>query len=168
LGAAAVPGTFFVVGRRIDRVTTPLLERAVTEGHRVQNHTMNHLHLRLQRPEVVTAELANCQTRVQRATGVSPTAFRPPYGSVSAAIVARAAALGMETVMWNACPVHMIESTAKIKADISWQAAGVAHRHQGLNLLLHDGSGSRQAMVAALAWIIGHLRAEGWEFVVLS
>ena len=39
-------GTFFLIGKKINNTTIPVLERAVEEGHELGNHSMNHLKMK--------------------------------------------------------------------------------------------------------------------------
>src|SRR5712672_3200697 len=73
---------------------------------------------------------------IQRATGVSPTLFRPPYGAINATVRETAEQLGLRPVLWS------VDS-------LDWERPGVTtlvsnvlkNARSGSSVLMHDGGG---------------------------
>lgn len=162
-----VPGTFFVICRLIER-SQGVMSRMSSSGHSVQNHTMNHPYLVRVKSDKVTAELSSCSNAIEAATDKRPSAYRPPYGSHNERVDAIASSLGLKRVMWNStAPIE--ETRAKeITRRILGQIRSAEGDRRGLVILLHDGSGSRAAQVAALGTIIQRLKSGGWQFVKIG
>ena len=81
LADKGVHATFFVIGDYVNASTAPLLEAMSAAGHSVQNHTRSHPHLAPLSDVQIVEQLATTSDRVEQATGVRPSCFRPPYGS---------------------------------------------------------------------------------------
>src|SRR5215213_208214 len=98
--------TFFVVGR--SAATRPgLVRRAYAAGHGVGNHTWSHRRLTGLRGRSLTAEVGATSAVIGRATGARPRCLRPPYGTVDAASVYQARALGLRLTMWGVDPYDL-------------------------------------------------------------
>jgi len=162
-----IPGTFFVICRLISK-NQSVVSRIAADGHSVQNHTMNHPYLARIKNDKVTAELSSCSSAIEMATGQKPTTFRPPYGSHNDRVNAIAAALGLQRVMWNATAPIDETNPKEIARRILGQIRSAEEDRRGLVILLHDGSGSRAAQVAALGPIIQRLKSSGWQFVKIG
>jgi peptidoglycan-N-acetylglucosamine deacetylase len=97
VGATA---TFFVVGERVER--GPELTREIlARGHELGIHGMEHRrHDRLD-PDEGRREVADCAAAIERAGGVRPDRYRPPYGAASPQLAAICAELELELDYWS-------------------------------------------------------------------
>ena len=75
-----VKATFFIVGRKLNELTLPVLQRALKEGHELANHSFNHVHMPELSEEKIVKEYTDCQTLIRDALGVDMYYFRPPFG----------------------------------------------------------------------------------------
>jgi peptidoglycan/xylan/chitin deacetylase (PgdA/CDA1 family) len=81
-----VHATFFVIGKYIEgesaraRVARRVLQKIVSAGHLVGNHSYSHANLALLSPWEVTQEIDRSAEAIERVTGNKPILFRPPYG----------------------------------------------------------------------------------------
>jgi peptidoglycan/xylan/chitin deacetylase (PgdA/CDA1 family) len=148
-----VHATFYVIGRNIGgHVGT--LQRIHNEGHRLGNHSFSHTDLsRLSRAGILQ-ELVSTQAAIQQASGVTPTAFRPPYGTQNQTVREVAGSLGLSVDLWSVDPED-------------WAAPGTGVIVQ--RVLSHDRAGSiillhilHQQTVDALPSIIEGIRAQGY------
>ena len=162
-----VPATFFVNCARFKNAGMASV-RASLDGHSIQNHTMNHAWLTDLSNKQIVDELAPCSSMISYFTHKPTTLFRPPYGSTSNRVEMIGAYLGMRSTMWNVAPSKMIFVTPTMVAGVSKQISRLATKGVGIVILLHDGSGSRAATVAALPELIGYLRSLKFEFVKLG
>ncbi|MCW3054370.1 MAG: oligosaccharide deacetylase, partial [Chthonomonadales bacterium] len=150
--------TFFVVGVHIPG-HEKLLQRMIAEGHVVGNHTYSH-------PTNVSAvrarlEISRTEALIVKATGQTPTCFRPPYGKTNTALVAQAKQHGYGVFLWTIDPGDTRGNGTRslIRGVLSAPECGDI-------LLLHDGIG-HQASVDAVEPILEALSAKGWQFVTL-
>jgi peptidoglycan/xylan/chitin deacetylase (PgdA/CDA1 family) len=153
--------TFFVVGR--SAATWPgLVRRAYAAGHGVGNHTWSHRRLTGLRGRSLTAEVGATSAVIGRATGARPRCLRPPYGTVDAASVYQARALGLRLTMWDVDPYDWRRPGAGVIAGRVLSRVG-----SGDVVLLHDGGGDRSQTVAALHQVLASLSARGFRFRAL-
>ena len=153
--------TFFVVGR--SAATWPgLVRRAYAAGHGVGNHTWSHRRLTGLRGRSLTAEVGATSAVIGRATGARPRCLRPPYGTVDAASVYQARALGLRLTMWDVDPYDWRRPGAGVIAGRVLSRVG-----SGDVVLLHDGGGDRSQTVAALQQVLASLSARGFRFRAL-
>src|SRR5215204_3190035 len=77
-----VKGTFFVIGARAEQ-HPELIDRIVSEGHTLGNHTYYHRDLTKLPPALMVKELRDAQAAVDQALGNHSrmTLFRPPCGA---------------------------------------------------------------------------------------
>jgi peptidoglycan-N-acetylglucosamine deacetylase len=150
--------TFFVVGTEVQRYPH-LVRRALAEGHRVENHTMNHRRLDLLSASGVRDELLGCDRAIRAAGGPPTTCFRPPYGARSTTVLQVAADLGLRMLWWTVDPGdHSRPGTSVIVSRV------LSAVRPGSVILLHDGGGNRSQTVAALDTILPELRRRGYGF----
>jgi peptidoglycan/xylan/chitin deacetylase (PgdA/CDA1 family) len=154
LGQWQATATFYVIGE-LAQARPDLLRRAVSEGHRVGNHTWSHPDLTGLPPDAVRHELRRTSAVITEATGEPPATWRPPFGEHDAAVDAEADALGMELVMWG-------EGTD----SLDWQGGSpqavaervVGNAEPGSIVLLHD---THQNTLDALPLLLEGLHAKG-------
>jgi peptidoglycan-N-acetylglucosamine deacetylase len=103
LGALAkenARATFFLVGEQVDR--HPAVAREIVDaGHEVALHCYRHTLLLRRRTSAVAADLDRALDSIGRATGQSPTLYRPPYGVLSSGALKLARRRGYRTMLWS-------------------------------------------------------------------
>lgn len=93
--------TFFVVGTRVNS-NPAVARRIVAGGHGIGNHTYSHLRLTTLTDASVLSQLGRASAAITNATGVVPTCYRPPYGSVNARVHSLAVQAGLPNAGWTA------------------------------------------------------------------
>jgi peptidoglycan/xylan/chitin deacetylase (PgdA/CDA1 family) len=165
LGAAGVPGTFFLIGERAARAPE-LVRRMVTEGHEVGNHSWSHRSLWLCGPRATADEIRRAHDHLAHLTGAAPRHFRPPWGMVNAAMFPVLRRLGERCVFWS------IQPEGQRPAPAARQVAYVLDRaHAGAIVDLHDAEGTRAAparLMEALPALLDGLRERGWQFATVG
>jgi peptidoglycan-N-acetylglucosamine deacetylase len=161
LGQHDVKATFFMVGSRVD--ARPDVARAVAAaGHAIGNHTYHHTRLVLKKPAHVTRELVAGERAIERATGIRPAFYRPPFGAEDRVTREAGRRLGLVAVDWSGSSKDWKRPGADaIVANVLRQA------HDGAVILMHDGGGDRRQTVEAVARIIPELRRRGFELVTV-
>ena len=86
---AALPLTLFVVARDLNRAqNVDKLRRAVSLGHEIGNHSLDHLYdLTRQRPHEQSRQVAEANSQIHRLLGVKPVGFRAPGYTTSDALM---------------------------------------------------------------------------------
>ena len=72
--------TFFVVGDNV-RKNQDFFQKVVNQGHRIANHTMNHLNGEHCRTIDYIDNVNYCEAQIQKYN--QPAIMRPPYGKLS-------------------------------------------------------------------------------------
>ena len=96
------PATFFVVGNYLE--TSPdLVERMLSEGHTVGNHTYHHPDMsKISSVEDFSKELGSLEALYQKVTGEPISKYyRPPQGIYSEKNLQMAKDLGYRTFFWS-------------------------------------------------------------------
>ena len=146
LGRYGVRATFFVIGARAERYPE-VIQRIVSEGHSLANHTWNHEDL----ATLSRAEFAETIERTQELLGDHATpCMRPPFGSTNEFTEEWAAAHGLRVVLW----------TASANAWAGLEAPTVAGRlmegiKDGSIVLMHPNAETVQAVEIVLDRLSG-------------
>jgi peptidoglycan/xylan/chitin deacetylase (PgdA/CDA1 family) len=155
LAAHGVTATFFVVGQ-MAAAHPALVQRESQEGHTVGNHSWDHPDLTTLDRGQVESQLQDTNDVIERATGTTPTQWRPPYGATNAAVEAAAGDVGLTSmVLWTVDPRDWADPPATTVRDRVLQAV----RPDSI-ILLHDGTGANTPR--ALPMILTGLADEGY------
>jgi peptidoglycan/xylan/chitin deacetylase (PgdA/CDA1 family) len=152
-----VPGTFFVVGRRV-RGREALMRRALAQGNALGNHSFTHSKV----PGAGYDEIRRTQAAVRGATGYTPCVFRPPHGAAGKRLLPQARSLGLNTIGGGFDSGDWREpgSGAIYRRVVSLARSDAV-------ILMHDAGGKRAQTVAALPRIITTLRSRGYRFLTV-
>jgi peptidoglycan/xylan/chitin deacetylase (PgdA/CDA1 family) len=168
LAAKRVSAAFFVVGEHV-RANPQVLERIVSAGHVVGNHTDRHrswFHFLLWGG--ARREVAACDEAIHAAIGRVPRLFRSPQGFKNPALGDVLRAMEFVTVGWRVRGLDAIERDAEkiVRRIVSAAAPGdIVQMHDGSTAF---GRRDRRAMLDALPLIIDRLRGAGLDFVRLD
>ncbi|MWK37476.1 polysaccharide deacetylase family protein [Actinomadura sp. J1-007] len=158
LASRKVKATFFLVGRNA-AARPDLVRREQNEGHAVANHSYTHADLGRSSSGRIASELSKTQDAIRRATGVTPTLMRPPYGSTSAKVASVTKRMGLAQVLWTVDPLDwQIRDAKAVERRI------VRATRPGHIVLMHD---IHPTTVAAVPAILKRLSAKGYEFVTV-
>ena len=152
--------TFFIVGKKINASTKPVLQRAVDAGHELANHTMDHLKTAELTEEEILAQVADCQAAVKEAVGVDMYYFRAPFGSIDDRMYQL-----IQMPFMGAAITTGDGTIGSIAADRAWKATSQAY--DGAIVLMHCFQGNDET-VKALEIVLPELQAQGYEFVTLT
>ena len=138
------------------------LQQIRAGGNAFGDHTVTHTQLTRETPARRRWELLSTAERVQAATGVRPTLFRPPYGESSREINTMARTLGMLPITWS---VDSKDWTRPgVKQIVANALKGAV---PGGIILMHDGGGNRSETVKALPLILKALKQRHLTSVTL-
>jgi peptidoglycan-N-acetylglucosamine deacetylase len=162
-----VKGTFFVIGRHVERLPG-IVERAASEGHEIGNHGYDHRVLPLRGPQFTRDQIGRAAVAIEAACDRRPALFRAPHGWRNPWVNREARRAACRTVAWT---LGVWDTDRPGRAEIERRAArGLA---PGCVLLLHDGRGMDTAadasqVVEALPSLIDTFRKNGYRLVTLS
>lgn len=162
LAEEEVRATFFLLGLQVKR--QPAIARRVVAGeHQVASHSMRHRRFSALKPGEIAEEVKSTRKAIKRATGVSTSWIRPPYGAMDAEAWRTLRKMGVHTVMWD------VDSNDWRRPGAKQIARGVvSHVKPGSIVLFHDGGGDRGQTAAALRSVIRQLKRKGYIFVTVE
>ncbi len=160
-----IKATFFVTGRAT-AADGAMVRRTVAEGHAIGNHSYNHPRLTALSNASIRAELTRTSDAVAKATGVSPSCYRPPYGAVDARVHDQAVSVGLTNAEWQTGSSGSHWGLWDIDtndwrlslAGSSWSESDMRRQldraGDGDTILLHDGGAARgRALAVVTDWL---------------
>ena len=154
-----VPGSFFVIGQNINDSTACQMNRAISLGGEIQNHSYTHSFMAQLSPEEVEDEIKRTSDLIEKYTGTRPWLFRPPYLNYNQSmheVIDLTFICGVGCRDWEAD-----QSTQARYDDIMRKVK------DGDIILLHDFVGNDNS-VEALKMIIPELKKQGYKFVTVT
>lgn len=162
-----IHATFFMVGDNA-RKHPNLARRVHEEGHRVANHTMNHLKGTRYCLKIYMDNVQEAEANILQATGLTnttdkPLPFRPPYGKIWPWQKWALRKKGYKIYLWdilthdydkNYSPKHMLYI---IKNCV----------REGSIINFHDSIKSGERMLQTVEEAIHYLKDQGYTFATL-
>ena len=155
LKEAEVKATFFCVGENITKHPA-IFKRLLDEGHRLGNHTYNHLKGWLHDDATYLANIQQCQAL----TGT--TLFRPPYARAKKSQL-RALYADYEIVYWD---VLSGDFDVKLSPEGCYQNV-IKGVKNGSIIVFHDNIKAIPRVTYALPKVIRYLKEKGYQFDTL-
>lgn len=154
-----VVATFFLIGNNINDSVKPVMQRQVSLGCELANHSWSHSDMSTMSYSQIQQEITNTNNKIYQMVGVTPKFFRPPYISTS-------------NTMYQAIDLPFIGGLTCNDWENSTSAAQRASTvlnnvKDGDIVLLHDFPGNNNT-VQALSTIIQGLKDRGYAFVTVS
>src|SRR5699024_3041678 len=100
LAAGEASSSFSLIGSQMPS-SPEVVQRMVSDGHIVGNHTWSHPQLPQQSREAVRTQIERTTQAIVEAGAPAPALFRPPYGALSNKVRKEVAGLGYATVLWD-------------------------------------------------------------------
>ncbi|WP_424924853.1 polysaccharide deacetylase family protein [Bacillus safensis] len=148
--------TFFVLGSRV-QYYPGMLADILKGGNEIGNHSYSHPLLTRLPLEEAVKQVKDTQQLIEKASGYTPTHFRPPYGGTNQDINH---AIGMKVTLWDVDPEDW-----KIRNSQQITNRVLSHAADGRTVLMHDiYESSAQAAVK----IIHELTKQGYQLVTVS
>jgi peptidoglycan/xylan/chitin deacetylase (PgdA/CDA1 family) len=152
--------TFFAVGDNLVK-HRDVAEQVLEQGHRLANHTHNHLK-GWETPLVsYLHNVAQCRQELERLQTLpqKKLLFRPPYGRITGR---QAAALRQdyELIMWDVLTNDYDNSLAPEKC----LRQSIKHTQSGSIIVFHDSLKAKRNMQYALPRYLDHFIAQGYTF----
>jgi polysaccharide deacetylase family sporulation protein PdaB len=153
-----IKASFFMLGKNAKN-HPELVQKVAAAGHDIGIHSYDHADLKREDYTAIQEDLIQSQDTIASITGVAPTLFRPPYGSIDAQVIEVAQEQGLLMVLWNVDPQDWLLDTKEKVAK-----AVLDHVEPGNIVVMHEG---KAVTFGALPMIIDTLKEEGYEFVTI-
>lgn len=154
-----VPGTFFLIGKHIEKEAVESVKEAFAYGCEIENHSKTHPAMPELTREQMRFEVAYTSEKIKKITGREPKFFRPPYIAVSDEMFEE---IGLTFIAGIGCEDWLEEVSAQERADRILKQV-----RDGAVILLHDSEGNIQT-VEALKLLIPELKKQGYTFVTVE
>jgi peptidoglycan/xylan/chitin deacetylase (PgdA/CDA1 family) len=151
--------TFFCIGKNVEAYPQ-IYRRLLLEGHRVGNHTQNHLN-----GWKVDDKLYLENVR-EAARWIDSDLFRPPYGRVGAlqSSLLRSAPFNYNIIMWDVLSADF--DRALTAAQCARHVTRFAR--PGSIVVFHDSEKAFERLREALPAVLDHFSDLGWRFEAIA
>jgi peptidoglycan-N-acetylglucosamine deacetylase len=147
--------TFFCIGKNVQEYPQ-LYKRILSEGHRVGNHTQNHLN------GWKAADKDYLDNIRQAARYIDSDLFRPPYGRISKfqASLLQRAPNNFKVIMWDVLSGDFDRSLTAEKCTRYVKR----YSRPGSIIVFHDSEKAFERVQGALPEVLKHFSALGYRF----
>lgn len=150
--------TFFCIGKNVQAEPT-LYKRILMEGHRVGNHTHNHLN-------GWKTDNKTYLENIEKARGlIDSNLFRPPYGRATAFQIRNLInKLHYKVVMWDVL-------AGDFDATVNGKQAAervIQKSKPGSIIVFHDSAKALQVLQIALPNVLAYFSSEGFSFELIK
>jgi len=151
--------TFFCVGRNV-KENFAMYERIISEGHRVGNHTFNHLNGWKTNDKIYVEDIAKA------AKIIDSNLFRPPYGKITGfqAKAIQGNKLHLKIIMWEVLSGDFDPSVNGENCYLNV----VKNAKPGSVVVFHDSVKSLATLQHALPRLLKYYTDEGYSFQALQ
>lgn len=153
--------TFFCVGDNLEK-NTGIAERLLSEGHKLANHTYNHLKGWQTPDEVYLDNVEQCERELKKLQ-VQNRLFRPPYGRITGKQAAQIRKEGYELIMWD---VLTNDYDTTLSPEVCLQKS-IKHSEKGSIIVFHDSQKAQRNMMYVLPRYLDHFAKQGYTFDTL-
>jgi peptidoglycan/xylan/chitin deacetylase (PgdA/CDA1 family) len=162
LESHGVVATFFLVGRNVNDSTKEVINRIVTGGHEIGNHSWSYDDMAKMGADEIRKSVSDTTRAIQKYAGVTPVYFRAPNLSTSSTMLSAIEMPFAGGVVAGDWPGGGGDTTEHIIAKL---LPGIK---DGVIILLHDVQPKPHPTPEALDTLIPELKKEGCEFVTVS
>ena len=155
-----VRATFFCVGDNL-RKHSEIAKEAVSQGHRLGNHTFNHLDGWKTQNNVYVENIEKCDQYLPE-VGTARPLFRPPYGKINRSQI-KIVRQAYDIIMWD---VLSWDFSRKISPE-SCLKNSIKATAKGSIVLFHDNWKAEKNLEYALPRYIEHFVSKGFVFKTL-
>lgn len=151
-----IKALFFLIGKNV-LAHPKLAKEIVKRGHQVGIHSQNHeWSFGFLIGNKIQNEIQDCQTEIEKVTGIKTTFFRPPFGVTNPNVAHVVKKLGLQTVGWN---VRTFDTVAKNSSALISKVTKSVNSNS--IILLHDRV---ELTTQALPQIIEKVNGMGFAF----
>lgn len=153
--------TFFVVGDNV-RKNPSLAQEIVSSGHKLGNHTYNHLNGWKTEKSIYLDNIDLCDKTLQDVLGVKTKLFRPPNGLIKSSQAVEVSKFH-EIVMWTMLSGDYDQS---LKSELVLRKS-IQHTTEGCIAVFHDQVKTKELLPKILPQYLDYIQEMGWTTDVL-
>lgn len=154
-----VRATFFCVGENLGRYPE-IAQQIVKQGHRLANHTFNHLRGWETDTDTYLQNIALCQQQLDKfQPHQTPKLFRPPHGRIRRGQFQKIKS-EYHVIMWE---VLTYDFDATLSPEVCLQQT-IKQTTAGSVVVLHDSVKARRNMEYVLPRFLSHFANLGYRF----
>lgn len=127
------------------------------DGHQIGSHTFDHRDITTLTREEIEHEVLWTAEAVEKAAGVTPDVFRPPYGANS---VVYNRIIPLPLVLWDVDTLDWVHHDARKTVEIAMEEV-----KPGSVILMHD---IHESSVQAVPQLVEQLRVAGYTLVTIE
>lgn len=160
-----IHATFFVVGTNVS-MYPEIVQREISEGHEIGNHTNTHpCAINRLDEKTLKKELLDAENAIYEVADYRPHLFRPPCGLQSIAISNLAEDMDYKLVFWSVDTLDWNKKTS-LQYVLNTVRKNIK---DGAIILCHDYVVREKSItIEALEILIPELLSQGYEFVLAS
>jgi peptidoglycan-N-acetylglucosamine deacetylase len=172
LASRNIKATFFCIGDNI-RKHPEVFNKIIEQGHKVGNHTFNHLNGWKTNPQKYNENVALCREEILKHTSLILSAepltiiqepltlFRPPYGRITKKQVQSLA--DYKIIMWDVLSVDYNKNLSQERCLHNTIRA----TRSGSIIVFHDSHKAERNLKFTLPAFIDHFLEQGFTFHIL-
>ncbi|MGC3948662.1 MAG: polysaccharide deacetylase family protein [Chryseolinea sp.] len=161
LKAANVKGTFFCIGDNIRKHPT-VFRSMIAQGHRIGNHTFNHLNGWRTTRQKYLDNVEQCASVIEEPSGPEEKPlFRPPYGRITRDQISGLSSF--KIIMWDVLTMDYRRTLSP--EQCLRNTIGAAR--DGSIVVFHDSLKAEKNLVYTLPRFIDHFKSRDYEFSVI-
>lgn len=154
-----VPATFFLLGSNIAG-NADIVERIVSGGHTLANHSFSHKDFREQSFEELIEEMLTTENEIYNITGLRTALMRPPYGFTTDRVIEELRDLNYKVIEWS------VDTNDWRYKDIDQVLIdAMPNIRDGAIILMHD---AYPVTKEVLPLIIHSLKSQGYDFATVN
>lgn len=159
-----VKATFFVVGENV-KANSDILDRIISDGHEIGNHTFGHKYLfnHKHSKHDMEREIDLCDDEIFNHSEYSSVLFRPPGGIYDATLTSICGERGYSMVLWS---IDTRDWEGKSAVEIEEEI--LKNVTDGSIILMHDFVSGESHTAEAIQRVIPKLKELGYCFVTVS
>ncbi len=151
--------TFFAVQFWVEKYPE-YAKKIVEKGHELGTHSKTHPNMSKLSVEQIKQELISSSRAIEKATGVYPSLFRPPFGDYDNEVIQTSLSLGLFPIQWDVDSLDWKNLTAE---EIFGR---VSRGVQPGSIILCHNNGLHTAETLPL--LFPFLQEQGYEFVPIG
>lgn len=160
-----IKATFFCIGKNIQKHPT-ILNKIISNGHAVGNHTFNHINGWSTSTEDYLDNINLCKSEISKHESkiLNPSAlFRPPYGKIKTMQSKILRQLGYKIIMWDVLSADFDQSITPEKCLENV----IQNTRSGSVIVFHDSIKAFKNLEYTLPKSIAILKQKGFEFDII-
>lgn len=159
LGEHDATATFFMLGNQVEYYPD-IAKQVAKNGHEIASHSNSHPDMTKLSSGMIAKEMSDTSEKIEKATGIKPTLFRPPYGAYNNDVINNAKDYGYSIILWSVDSLDWKSHDASSVYSIIMQNVT-----NGSIILMHD---IHDSTADALPQLLSSLKNEGYEFITVS